>query len=684
MKRREALSALDVLALARELDGALKGAFVDKVHQLGPDDVLLKLNARGGAGKVNLVLLGGRRVHITRLPIEVPERPSSFAMAARRRLANSTVVGVEQVGFDRILKVRLSKGEDSFELIAEMLPDGAVALVEGGVIAVVAKPKVFKERKVAPKQPYAGPAPGPDPRALSPEGLAAACKSGGGDIARALSTRAGMGPGLAAEVLARAGVEPKADAAGLPEGQWEKLAQTFSSIVRDATESPSPVACVEGGVLVDLAPFMQKRWGAMETRTFPSMSELLDAYFEGSLSAAARAKAAEEAAAVSPEQAEIARLERIGAQQRAIVDKLEAEIAAAQGAAEAVYTNYQKVEMFLRLAKPGGSARQLSELVKRAGLEATAPEVVEGGKAIHVDLKAPDGSVHRIKIELGASVNEVAQSYYRVSARAKERLKGAAAALEETGAALGQAGRKRARAERVEQAFAKDALRASGPLVPPQPKKREWFERYRWFLSSEGNLVVAGRDAGTNDTVVKKYLRPRDRYAHADIHGAPSVVIKRKETEDEVGQATLQEACAFAAIMSRAWGSGAGEASSYWVLPEQVSKTPESGEALPRGAFIIRGKRNTLRHVALKAAIGGLTVKGERKAMCGPAEAVALHCDVAFVVAPGKRKTTDVAKELASLIRVHPDEIARALPPGGIEVVGPLPPKSSAPRGEDE
>src|SRR3989304_3976180 len=55
MKRREALSALDVLALARELDAALKGAFVDKVHQLGPDDVLVKLNARGGAGRVNLV-----------------------------------------------------------------------------------------------------------------------------------------------------------------------------------------------------------------------------------------------------------------------------------------------------------------------------------------------------------------------------------------------------------------------------------------------------------------------------------------------------------------------------------------------------------------------------------------------------------------------------------------------------
>ena len=684
MKRREALSALDVLALARELDAALKGAFVDKVHQLGPDDVLVKLNARGGAGRVNLVVLGGRRVHITKRPLDVPERPSTFAMAARKRLGNSTVEAVEQVRFDRILKVRFRKGEDRLELIAELLPDGAVAVVEGGTIAVVAKPKIFKERKVAPKQPYAGPPPGLDPRGLSAEGLAKACKAAGGDIARALSTRAGMGPGLAAEVLARAGLEAKAEAASLEGAAWGRLAQTFAAIVTEATESPQPVALVEAGALVDLAPVPQKRWGGSETRSFPSMSELLDAYFEGSQSAAAKAKASEDAKAPLPEQEEIARLERIRAQQRAIVDELEAEIAASQGAAEAVYTSYPQVEMFLRLAKPGGSAKQLSELVKRAGLEATAPEVVEGGRAVRVDLKAPDGKVHRIEIEVGASVNEVAQSYYRLSARAKERLKGALAAIGETEAALTEAGRKRARALRVEKALAKDAERTSGPLVPPQPRKREWFEKYRWFLSSEGNLVVAGRDAGTNDTVVKKYLRPHDRYAHADVHGAPSVVIKRKEGQDEVGEATLQEACAFAALMSRAWGSGAGEAASYWVLPEQVSKTPESGEALGRGAFIIRGKRNTVRHVALKAAIGGLTVKGERKAMCGPLEAVSLHCDAAFLVAPGTRKTTDVAKDLAAKIRVHPDEIARALPPGGVEVLGPLPPRAPLPTREEE
>jgi hypothetical protein len=249
-------------------------------------------------------------------------------------------------------------------------------------------------------------------------------------------------------------------------------------------------------------------------------------------------------------------------------------------------------------------------------------------------------------------------------------LKGASVAFAKTQEALVAARRKRARGERVEAARAKDAEATSGPLVPAQPKKREWFERFRWLRASDGTLIVAGRDAGTNDALVKKYLRPGDRFAHADIHGAPSVVIKRPEGAADVSEVALKEGCEFAALMSRAWASGSGEASAYWVTPDQVSKTPESGEALGRGAFVIRGKRNTIRHVTLQAAIGGLTVNGERKAMCGPASAVAAHCDVAFLIGPGSVKTSDVAKELAAKIRVHPDEIARALPPGGAEVTG--------------
>lgn len=45
------------------------------------------------------------------------------------------------------------------------------------------------------------------------------------------------------------------------------------------------------------------------------------------------------------------------------------------------------------------------------------------------------------------------------------------------------------------------------------------YERFYWSLTSEGLLVVAGRNAGDNETLVKRYLRPQDAYIHADVHG---------------------------------------------------------------------------------------------------------------------------------------------------------------------
>src|SRR5690606_27678794 len=132
-------------------------------------------------------------------------------------------------------------------------------------------------------------------------------------------------------------------------------------------------------------------------------------------------------------------------------------------------------------------------------------------------------------------------------------------------------------------------------------REMKWFEKFRWFLSSDGFLVLGGRDAGTNEIVVKRHMEPRDIYLHSDIHGAPSVIIKSQGKE--IPETTIQEAAVFAASFSSAWTRGFSSLDVYWVHPEQVSKTPKSGEFVARGAFIIRGSRNYIRGVPLKIAV---------------------------------------------------------------------------------
>jgi predicted ribosome quality control (RQC) complex YloA/Tae2 family protein len=96
----------------------------------------------------------------------------------------------------------------------------------------------------------------------------------------------------------------------------------------------------------------------------------------------------------------------------------------------------------------------------------------------------------------------------------------------------------------------------------------------------DGLLVVGGRDAGTNELVVKRYLDNQDIYLHSDIHGAPSVVIKKGE--DEIPKKSIQEAGHMAASFSSAWSKGYGSQDVYWVHPDLVSKTPQSGEFVAR------------------------------------------------------------------------------------------------------
>ena len=56
-------------------------------------------------------------------------------------------------------------------------------------------------------------------------------------------------------------------------------------------------------------------------------------------------------------------------------------------------------------------------------------------------------------------------------------------------------------------------------------RERQWFERYRWFVSSDDHLIVGGRDSTTNSIIINKYTKPNDIVFHADLHGSPFFIL---------------------------------------------------------------------------------------------------------------------------------------------------------------
>jgi len=121
-------------------------------------------------------------------------------------------------------------------------------------------------------------------------------------------------------------------------------------------------------------------------------------------------------------------------------------------------------------------------------------------------------------------------------------------------------------------------------------RKPFWFEKYDWFISSENYLIISGKNAQQNEELVKTYLGKRDVYVHSEMAGSASCIIKNPSLE-EVSPVTLNEVGIWAICHSRAWDAKI-VTSAFWVWGDQVSKTPQSGEYLVTGSFMIRGKKN--------------------------------------------------------------------------------------------
>lgn len=129
-------------------------------------------------------------------------------------------------------------------------------------------------------------------------------------------------------------------------------------------------------------------------------------------------------------------------------------------------------------------------------------------------------------------------------------------------------------------------------------RKVHWFERFHWFITREGLLVLSGRDAQQNELLVKRYLRKShgDLYVHADLHGAATCIIRSNAVGAAISAESLREAGQMTVCRSAAWNAKI-ITSAWWVHAEQVSKTAPSGEYLPTGSFMIRGKKNFLPRV---------------------------------------------------------------------------------------
>ena len=259
----------------------------------------------------------------------------------------------------------------------------------------------------------------------------------------------------------------------------------------------------------------------------------------------------------------------------------------------------------------------------------------------------------KVSLDINKTVAQNAAFYFELSKTMKKKAQGAKKAIQET-------------KNKIEKLQRAQSFKEQKTQQKKETKtKKQWFEKFRWFYSSDDFLCMGGRDQTTNDIIVKKHLDKNDFVFHTDIIGSPFFVIKSENKQIPIQ--TIQEVFQATASFSRAWVQGITTTEVYYVTPDQIKK--ELG--LPKGTFMIYGKRNYQKPV-LELAVG---LTRQSKVMCAPKQAIQKSCENYVIIRPGATKKSDAAKkirkylEVKTQIKTDLDDFMSVMPPGNAEII---------------
>ncbi len=647
---KQEMSSVDVAAIIKELCPRLINAKIGKIYQHSPEEIRTALSIFG-EGRTNLVIEAGRRFHLTRSPEVAPKFPQPFPMLLRKYLSGGRIIDVLQYDFDRIIEMHVRRGEEKTILLIELFSKGNIILLDSEKrIILPLKSISFKDRKITHGELYELPQAQLSPVTATLEELKGMFSASEGDVVRTMATRMNIGGQYAEEICLRAGIEKN-----IPAKQLSDLTPVLSAlqeVFKPLLAGLKPHIVYENKKEIDVLPFELSQYEKKEKKYFSTFNDALDDYFSPKTEVKVELK---EEKKEKPGLFEY-RLQK----QTLALQKFKEDEEKFIRRGELVYAHYRLLDDILNAVRnardKGYSWENIKEILKKSEMpEAKAIKSVHPDKGIlTVSIDGAD-----IELDIRLSVPQNAQVYYDKAKKLSSKIKGALEAIEAT---------------------KKLSEKEPAPLRKKLPARRQkWYEKFRWFISSDGFLVIGGRDAESNEEIFRKYLEKRDIFFHTQVSGSPAVVIKTEGKK--VPDATLLEASQFTVSYSGIWKSGQVSGDCYWVLPEQVSKTPEPGEYVPKGAFVIRGKRNYYKDVMLGAAIG-LELNEEKKLVGGPVSAVRKRGVFVIEIEPGEFIQNDLSKKIYRILNdkfedkkliktiASPDRIALFLPPGGSRVKG--------------
>lgn len=534
-----ALDAVAVSALVDELQ-CLVGGRVDKVHQPERDEIAVYVRTYDSSYRLVLSASSANpRAHLTEHTKKNPATAPLFCMLLRKHIGSGKITAVEQVGFERIIKISVESYNELGDLTVKYLIteimgrySNVILVSEDGTVIDSVKHvdgTVSSVREILPGGVYAPP---PPQNKVPLTGFGADDTIPFDCSVKAdkaiLSSVAGISPLTAREIVYSVFGTTDVNAADVNTNKAAELKLAVMKLgerVRNKDFSPCIITDNATGKLMEFSAVDIRQYERLASvQSAGSMNEVVDDFYY----------------------------------RRDMHDRMRQKSA---GIVKLLNNNIERVSKKLSILERTVKDAENREEYKIKGdlLTANIYRMQEGMKEIEADnFYEPGSAPMKIALDPSLSPSMNAQRYYKKYNKAKTALVEAAKQIEAARADLDYLESTLYVAENAETIEDIDAVKdemASLGYISRRSKqtRRKAKEKSKpmHFVSSDGFDIYVGRNNTQNDYLTLKFANTSDLWFHTkDIHGSHAVI--KLGLDKDVPKNTILEAARLAAYYSQA------------------------------------------------------------------------------------------------------------------------------------
>jgi predicted ribosome quality control (RQC) complex YloA/Tae2 family protein len=644
---KSSLSSIDLAALVAEIRPKIVNSWVNNIYSIGENLVILRFR-KTTESPFELLIEPGKRIHITNYERKKPSTPNNKILSMRKHIRDLPVKNFYQRKIDRVLVLEIAFKDGFYKLVIELFSNGNIILIgPNDKIILAYSYRRMRDRDIHPGKEYLFP-PSSEVNITNLDSITIQEKIGSssGKIVAVLNELMDLGPIYSKEIIARTGIE-STNIEDLQESDIQKITEEILSLQEIVNRKDyDPVKYLDEGEIVDITPIPLSRYEELEQEDVLSFNDELDEFFSN---------LEEEPDFVedrSQASSKLTKQQKTLSNQEKHLEKLKNQEIEEKKKGDLLYSHFQSVdELLTTILQARRSDVTWEDITSKLSLakekEIPSALILEKleprTKTIVVNLLDQEsGNIESIELDFTKTITDSANLFYEKAKKARRKIPGAKQAIERTKKMIEEA-------ETTKETIVQE--KEGRPLVVKRSKK--WYEKFHWFKCQE-HIVIGGTDAKVNERILKTYLDDNDLFFHADVHGAPYVVVK--DGQNNLSEECITEIATFALSYSSLWKDKKLVGDVYHVLPDQVSLTAPSGQFLAKGSVMIYGEKNYSKNIEINHAVGVVLYESNAQVIGGPINSVESITNIFVQIKPGDVPKGKIVKEIKDKLLKQCDE----------------------------